>query len=128
MLSFFKTPPGYKPADSITIALATALGVAMIYNAKIGPVCDVSMTDPGTPAINSSIKKAGWEGILLVAGLTLLSRDLNVTILGGAAVIFEHITYLHGEMSNPGTGRIDVNPEAYQPAGMAAGANQPMTA
>lgn len=122
-MSFFSPPPGYKPADSITIALATALGVAVIYNNKIGPSADVSATHPGDPAINSSIRKAGWEAWLLVAGLTLLSRDLNVAILGGATVILEHTMYLHAEMVSPGTGQIEVNPEAYQPAGVSAGAN-----
>ena len=122
-MSFFSTPSGYKPADSLTISLATAAGVLVIYNSKIGPVADVSATRPGDPAINSAIRKAGWEAWLLVAGMTLLSRDLNVAILGGAAVLAEHTMYLHGEMVSPGTGQIEVNPEAYQPAGVSAGAN-----
>ena len=55
--------------------------------------------------------------------MTLLSRDLNVAILGGSAVILEHVMYLHAEMANPANGQIQVNPEAYQPAGISAGAN-----
>lgn len=121
-MSFFTPPGGYKPADSMTIALATAAGVVMIYSSKIGPVCDVAMTVPGDPSINSAIKKAGWESWLLVAAVTLLSRDLNVAILGGSMVILEHTMYLHGEMASPGNGQIEVSPDAYQPAGTAAGA------
>lgn len=122
-MAFFSPPAGYKPADSITIALAAAIGVTVIYDSKIGPVADVHASHSGDPSINASIRKAGWESWLLVAALTLLSRDLNVAILGGAAVIAEHTMYLHAEMSNPANGQIEVSPEAYQPAGVSAGAN-----
>lgn len=115
-MSFFTTPPGYKPADSLTLSLATAVGVMVIYSGKIGPVADVQSSASGDLPINASIKKAGWESLLLVAGMTLLSRDLNTTILGGAALILEHVMYLHAEMASPSTGKVQVNPAAYQPA------------
>lgn len=127
-MNFFSTPSGYKPADSMTIALGTAIGVIAIYGSKVGPIADVSATHTGDPSINSAIKKAGWTSWLLVAGMTILSRDLNVAILGGAAVIGEHSMYLHAELANPGTGQIEVNPEAYQPAGISAGANVSLAA
>jgi hypothetical protein len=116
-MGFFSTPPGYKPADSITISLTAALGVMVIYNAKVGPAADVGQMTSGNPAINSAIKKAGVESLLLVAAVALLSRDLNVAILGGAAVCLEHVMYLHSEIANPANGQIEVNPAAYQPAG-----------
>jgi len=116
-MTFFSPPSGYKPADSMTIGLATAAGVFMIYSSKIGPCADVGMTQPGSPPVNSSIRKAGWEALILVAGMTLLSRDLNVAILGGSAVILEHVMYLHAEMASPSDGQIQASPEAYQPAG-----------
>lgn len=117
MPGFFSPPSGYKPADSMTIALATAGGVAMIYGGKVGPCADVQASDPGDPAINSSIKKAGWEAIVLVTAMTLLSKDLNVAILGFGAVMLEHTMYLHSEMANPATGQISVTPSNYAAAG-----------
>lgn len=116
-MSFFSPPKGYAPADSMTISLATAAGVLVIYSGKVGPVADVHTTTPGDPSVNASIKKAGWESILLVAGMTLLSRDLNVAIMGGAAIVLEHTMYLHGEMASPANGRITAGPDAYQAAG-----------
>lgn len=127
-MGFFSTPPGYKPADSITISLATAGGVFVIYGSKVGPCADVHATESGDPNVNASIKKAGWESWLLVAALTVLSRDLNVAILGGMAVVMEHVMYLHADMASPGNGQIEVSPEAYQPAGMSAGSNMPLAA
>jgi hypothetical protein len=116
-MNFFRTPPGYKPADSLTLSLATAAGVFMIYGSKIGPVADVHATTAGDQPINASIKKAGWEAMLLVAGMTLLSRDLNTAILGGSAIILEHVMYLHADMASPASGRIQASPQAYQAAG-----------
>jgi hypothetical protein len=119
-MSFFATPKGYAPADSMTISLATAAGVLVIYGSKVGPVADVHASASGDIAINASIRKAGWEALLLVIGMTLLSRDLNVPILGGAAIILEHVLYLHADLASPATGKITVNPAAYSPAPLAA--------
>lgn len=116
-MALFSTPPGYKAADSITIALATALGVAVVYNAKVGPAADVAASMPGDPNINASIKKAGWESMILVAAVTALSRDLNVAILGFGAVALEHTMHLHAEMVSPASGQIQASPQAYAPAG-----------
>lgn len=117
-MSLFDKPlAGLKPADSVIISLAVAVGVATIYAQKIGPVADVHATVPGDPNINAAIKKAGWQALLLTAAVTLLSRDLNVAILGGGAIVYEHIAYLHGEMASPASGLIAAAPSAYQPAG-----------
>lgn len=120
-MGFFSKPiAGLKPADSVVIALATAVGVITIYSAKVGPVADVHTTAPGDGPVNASIKKAGWQSWVLVAGVTLLSRDLNVAIMGGSAVIMEHAMYLHADMSSPATGEIVPKAGAYQPAQLSA--------
>lgn len=117
-MSFFDRPiAGLRPADSITISLATGIGVSAIYGMDVGPVADVHTTQAGDSAINAAIKKAGWKSLLLVAGMTLLTRDLNVVYIGGSMIILEHVMYLHADMAAPSTGEVQVNPEAYQPAG-----------
>jgi len=116
-VSFFDKPiAGLRPADSITIALATGIGVAAIYGSDVGPVADVHATLPGDASISASIKKAGVKAWLLVAGVTLLTRDLNVVYVGGSMVILEHVMYLHADMSSPSDGQVQVNPQAYQAA------------
>lgn len=119
-MGFFSPPKGYAPADSMTIGLATAGGVVVIYNSKIGPAADVQASMSGDPSVNASIKKAGWESIALVAAMTLLSRDLNVAILGFGAVLLEHTMYLHSELASPGSGQIQASPAAYASAGAGA--------
>ena len=125
MLSFLRTPPGYKPADSVTLSIAAAGAVFMLYGSKVGPAADVQATMSGDPAVNSAIKKAGWESIALVVAAVLLTRDINVAILGGGAIVMEHMIYLHSEMASPATGQImpgqqpgqGPGPAAYAPAG-----------
>lgn len=118
-MAFFSTPAGYKPADSMTIGLTTAGGVFVLYGSKVGPIADVHATASGDPNVNASIKKAGWESILLVTAMTMLSRDLNVAILGFGAIVLEHTMHLHAEMASPANGQIAAmsSAAAYQPAG-----------
>jgi hypothetical protein len=87
----------------------------VVYSGKIGPAADVQASHKD-PSISSSINKAGWEALLLVFAMTVLSRDLNTTILGGATIILEHAQYLHAEMASPVDGKIEVNPAAYTQA------------
>jgi hypothetical protein len=117
---FDKPIGGLKPADSITISLATAIGVAAIYGARVGPLADVHATIPGDPNMRAAIAKAGWQSLLLVSAITLLARDLNVAILGGGAIIFEHISHEHAEMSSPATGKLAITASAYQDAAVPA--------
>jgi hypothetical protein len=118
-MSFFDKPiPGLRPADSITIALATGIGVAAVYGSDVGPVSDVHATMPGDPSTVAAIKKAGVKSWLLVAGVTLLTRDLNVVFIGGSMVLLEHLSYLHADMSNPAQGgAITATPQDYMAAG-----------
>lgn len=116
-MGFFSPPAGYKPADSLTVALATGIGVLAIYSGKVGPAADVHASLPGDGSVNAAVRKAGWESLVLVAALTVLSRDLNVAILGGGVVILEHMMYLHAEMASPADGQVAASPAAYQPAG-----------
>lgn len=118
-MALFSTPPGYKPADSISTAALAGISVFTVYGGKIGPVADVHATGPGDPNVNAAIKKAGWTALAVVGVLTFLTRDLNVLIVGAGAVILEHVMYLHAEMTNPATGQISVERAAYSPAGVA---------
>ena len=118
-MSFFTQPiAGLRPADSITIALATGIGVAAVYGSEVGPVSDVHATLPNDSSLGAAIKKAGIKSWLLVAGVTLLTRDLNVVFIGGSMVVLEHLTYLSADMASPVQGgAVSANPQAYQPAG-----------
>ena len=116
----FSFKPRLSGENSIIAALATAALVIGIYNMKVGPVSDVHASDAGDGNLAASVKKAGWEAVVAVAGLTLLANDANIAILGGAAVIAEELSYRHAMMTNPASGQIQVTPASYQSAGSPA--------
>lgn len=106
-----------KPENSIVAGLATVGLVAGIYQLDAGPVSQVQASDAYHPANTSAIKKAGYTSLVLVAGVTLLARDPNILILGGAAIIAFSAHYRHSNMVNPGTGQVEApGAAAYQNA------------
>lgn len=103
--------------NSIIAGVATVALVAGIYQLTVGSVAEVHMTDAYHPATSTSVKKAGWTSLVTVAGITLLARDPNIGILGGAAIVAFHAHYRHANMTHPDTGQIvPPGPQAYQPA------------
>lgn len=102
--------------NSVITSLAAVAVVVSIYQAKIGPVADVHATTANDPNVAASIKKAGWEALGVVSAIALLAGDLNIVILGGAAVVAEEVSYRHANLTNPATGQIQVTPQAYVPA------------
>ena len=109
--------PIFKPENSIIAGLATVAIVASIYQLDAGSVSQVHYSDSNHPANKTSIKKAGWTSLATVAGISLLTRDPNIVILGGAAIIAFHAHYRHADMVNPGTGMVETTGStAYQNA------------
>lgn len=107
-----------KPEGSIVAGLATVGSVVAVYQLNVGGISVAHASDANHPALESSRKKAGWTALALVAGLTLLTKDANVGILGGGAIIAMELTHRHAIMANPQTGKIEnPNPDAaYAPA------------
>lgn len=107
-----------KPEGSTVAGLATVGTVIGVYQLSVGSVSQAHATDANHPALEASRKKAGYLSLVLVAGLTLITKDANVGILGGAAIIGMEIAYRHGIMANPLTGKMEnPNPSAaYEPA------------
>lgn len=106
-----------KPEGSITGGIATAGLVYSIYQLDIGPVSQAMASDANHPVLEASRKKAGYTAFIAVAGITLISKDANVGILGFASIIAMEAHYRHAIMSDPVTGKIQPPAgTAYEPA------------
>lgn len=107
-----------KPEASVMGGLATVGAVYGIYQLNVGPVAQAQATPANHPVLASSRKKAGYSALVLVAGLVLITKDANIGILGAGSIIAMELSYRHGIMAQPETGRIqNPSPEtAYQPA------------
>jgi hypothetical protein len=107
----------FKPEDSIVAGLATVALVYAVYQNDLGPASSVQATPANHPTLETSRKKAGYTALIMVAGVSLLARDPNIVILGGAAIIAMELHYRHAIMADPDTGQITApGPSAYQPA------------
>jgi hypothetical protein len=113
----FSIKPRLSGENSIIMAAATAALVIGIYNSKVGPVADAHATGANDGNLLASVKKAGWQAVVLVSALALLAKDPNIVILGGATVIAEELAYRHAIMASPENGRIQVTLADFLPAG-----------
>ena len=112
-----------KPENSMIAGLAVVGLVVANYNLHNGPVSSVALSpaEAGSGSLTTTNKKSGWTSIVMVAGISLLAKDANIFILGMAAVIAMHSSYLHSIAVSP-----QVNAIVSGPA--AAGAYLPATA
>lgn len=106
-----------KPEGSIMASLATVGIVYAVYQLNLGDVSKAYASDANHPALASSRKKAGYSALILVSGLTLITRDGNIAVLGFGSIVAMEIHYRHAIMVSPQTGRIQApSATAYQPA------------
>jgi hypothetical protein len=110
-----------KPENSMVAGLAVIGLVIANYNLHNGPVSSVALSAPegGSGVLTTSNKKAGFTSLTMVAGISLLAKDGNVFILGCAAIIAMHSSYLHSIAVSPSVNAMVTGPAAagaYVPA------------
>jgi hypothetical protein len=123
------------PEGSVVSGVATAGAVWAIYNMNVGPASTAQASDANHGALESSRKKAGYIAFIFVSGITLITRDANVGLLGFGSIVAMELNYRHAIMANPVTGVMQPPAGAgYTPAGGAnvvdfadAGSNAPGT-
>lgn len=116
-MSLFKSV--LKPEGSTVAGLATMGTVFAVYQLNVGPVANAQASDANHPVLESSRKKAGYTSLAIVGALALITRDPNVFILGCGSIILMEISYRHGIMADPASGKIqDPRPQssAFAPA------------
>lgn len=103
-----------KPENSMIAGLAVVGLVIANYNLHNGPVSSVALSpsEAGGGNLTTTNRKAGWTSLIMVAGIALLAKDGNVFILGAAAVIAMHSSYLHSLATSPSVNAIVSGPAA----------------
>lgn len=94
--------PILKPEGSIVAGIAVMALVGGLYIGQVGPVSDAHATDANDGNLSAAVKKTGWEALAAVSAVTLLARDPNILILGGATVIAMELAYRHAIMTQDG--------------------------
>jgi hypothetical protein len=113
-----------RPEVSIPVALATAAVVLVVYDHALPTVTDSRVGGMNDDHLASAEKQAALTSIGIVGAISLISRDVNVFIVGGLMTVALSWWHRHANMVNPETGKATApaavrTPDMY--SGSAAG-------
>lgn len=103
-----------KPESSITVGLAEAAAVYVIYQSALPTHADIRSADAHNTDIEAARKRAAWKAASILGLVFLITQDLNSFLLGGAALAGIDMMVKHSNAVHPATGKL-------APAGPAAG-------
>jgi hypothetical protein len=107
----------FKPEGSVMAGVAVMGAVYGVYQLSVGTASQAQATEANHPVLEMSRKKAGWEALVLVAGVGLIARDANIIILGSATIVAMELNYRHAIMAHPDTGVMQPpGNQVYMPA------------
>lgn len=94
-----------KPESSITIGLAEAAAVYVIYQSALPNHADIRSADPHNNDIEAARKRAAWKAASILGLVFLLTQDLNSFLIGGAALGGIDLMTKHANAVHPATGK-----------------------
>lgn len=93
-----------KPEISLPASLATATVVYGIYANALPTVADIRSVDAENRDIQAAERLASWTAAGVVSAISLIARDANIFIVGGAMVIILAWWHRHADMVDSVTG------------------------
>lgn len=94
-----------KPPESISVALGVAGGVYALYS-NLPTTPDIRVSEPQDADLAAEERKAAILAACGVAGISLLTRDPTVFVVGGLAVIGMSWWHKLANAHDPITGRV----------------------
>jgi hypothetical protein len=102
-----------KPDGSIGLGIATMVLTYAIYDHNLPDMATIHATDPGDINVEAARKKAAWTAAAAISAITLLTKDVNILILGGVTLFaFDMHTRL-ANATNPATGSLVSQGQGY---------------
>lgn len=92
-----------------TVGLLTAAGVYLIYNNALPSLTDIRAAAPDDSDVDKSRQHAAWMSAAVVAGIFVISRDINSYFISGAALVGIDYLYKHNNMIHPQSGKLDTD-------------------
>lgn len=86
---------------SLAVGLATAAIVYGIYDLVMPEVANCRAAEAGDAHLNSAEKAARWTSAGAVVGMTLITRDTTVFIIGAGMTIAMSWLYRHANQVDP---------------------------
>jgi hypothetical protein len=100
--------PGLPAQVSIPVGLATAAVVYAIFSNATPSIADIRSAPANNGDIASAERMATITSAAVVGGISLIARDANVFIIGGAMIIGMALWTRHANAINPSTGALQV--------------------
>lgn len=97
-----------KPEVSLPVAMALGTMVYAIHNNATPPLIDVRASDPNDVHVEASRKMATWTSAGIVSFVSLVTKDPNIFIIGGAVVVAMDFWTRHANAVRPDTGKVTV--------------------
>jgi hypothetical protein len=104
-----------KPEGSMMAGIATGALVYGIYSMNLGNLATIHTTPSGDGNARAARKKAAIEAVTAVSAISLLAKDVNIFILGGALTVLLDWHSRHAIEAHPDTGQLADN-SGYVPA------------
>lgn len=101
-----------KPDGSVAMGVATGILVYAVYDHSLPPTAIIHATDARDINIEASRKKAAWASAGVLSAVTLLTKDVNVFVLGAVVLFALDMHTRHANASNPDTGQL-VSDQGY---------------
>lgn len=95
-----------KPESSITIGLAEAAAVYVIYQSALPNHADIRSADAHNTDIEGARKRAAWKAASILGLVFLITQDLNSFLIGGAALGGIDLMVKHANAVHPATGKV----------------------
>lgn len=110
-----------KPEVSLPVALAVGTMVYAVHSNATPTMADIRSAPANDQTIDASRKAATWTSAAIVSFVSLVSRDVNIFIVGGAMVVAMDFWSRHANAVNPDTGAATVH-ESLAAQGVTTGA------
>lgn len=110
-----------KPEVSLPVALAVGTMVYAVHSNATPPLVDIRSVTPNNPDLDASRKTATWITAGIVSFVSLVSKDVNIFIIGGAMVVAMDFWTRHADAVSPETGKVTVL-ESLSAQGVSTGA------
>lgn len=101
-----------EPQGSVIGGIATAVLVYAIYDRALPDAATMHATDANDINIEAGRKKATITAAGVLGAITLLTKDVNIFILGGVVLFALDFHARHANATNPQTGNL-VSDQGY---------------
>jgi uncharacterized membrane protein len=94
-----------KPPESVVVGMTVVTLVYGVYQIALPSIVDERVADSDNPDLQAAEKLASWTAAAVVSGVSLLTKDATVFIMGGTALIVLSWMHRHADQVSPLSGK-----------------------